>query len=373
MAVDSLATSEFLPPAIPSTSLWVNPAAMSLGLSPAEWVSTISAGGSTMVPLLVYEYAITFGQEVRYVWMQKKTGAAVLFLMIRYASLVTWCGIEAATYMLSLSDQAEGVMEIFILLPIAVFSALRTLALSDMNRALAIVTFILACGPVIINLWVYIAIGVFGTNIPVIGCIAQSNETAHEALIGVTISRVSDIVSELIVLAVTWWHAAKGGLTWGMPGCRSSLMKAMVVHGQTWLYRALVILNTLHLALTLLAEDLITGQAISLIPIFTEPLTVIIICRFLLALQRANVKSTGLETTDSELGGSGGDLYGSGTLHFASTVIGSMGGAIDAGVEVDDDSELTFGYVDEDEDSRRHTLLPDSEKPESVDMDIAIV
>ena len=65
-------------------------------------------------------------------------------------------------------------MEIFILLPIAgklflaipsctipsdgltrphiVFSALRTLALSDMNRALAVVTFVLACGPVIINL-----------------------------------------------------------------------------------------------------------------------------------------------------------------------------------------------------------------------------
>ncbi|KAI0652942.1 hypothetical protein C8Q70DRAFT_928904, partial [Cubamyces menziesii] len=106
--------------------------------------------------LLVYEYVITFGQEVRYVWAQKKTGAAMLFLMIRYASL------------------AEGVMEIFILLPIAgkliliipsctipsdgltrphiVFSALRTLALSDMNRALAIVTFVLACGPVIINL-----------------------------------------------------------------------------------------------------------------------------------------------------------------------------------------------------------------------------
>ena len=93
-------------------------------------------------------------------------------------------------------------------------------------------------------------------------------------------------------------------------------------------------------------------------------LTVIIICRFLLALQRANVKSTGLETTDSELGGSGGDQYGSGTLHFASAVIGSVGGAIDAGVDVDDDdSELTFGYVDEYEDLGS-TLSPEFAKPE---------
>ncbi|KAJ8463140.1 hypothetical protein ONZ51_g10450 [Trametes cubensis] len=352
---------------------------MSSGLSPAEWISTVSAGITANwvtvgpIALLVYEYVITFGQEVRYVWAQKKTGAAMLFLMIRYASLVTWCGIEAATYMLSLSDQRSvavcitGVDRIADLRGLPFFSALRTLALSDMNRALAIVTFVLACGPVIINLWVYIAIGIFGTNIPVIGCIAQSNETAHEALIAnstcVTISRVSDIVSELIVLAVTWWHAAKGGLTWSMPGCRSSLMRAMVLHGTVY-FLALVILNSLHLALTLLAEDLITGQAISLIPIFTEPLTVIIICRFLLALQRANVKSTGLETTDSELGGSGGDQYGSGTLHFASAVIGSVGGAIDAGVDVDDDnSELTFGYVDEYEDLGS-TPSPEFAKPE---------
>ncbi|KAH9893627.1 hypothetical protein C8Q73DRAFT_666290 [Cubamyces lactineus] len=309
---------------------------MSAGLSPAEWISTISAGITANwvtvgpIALLVYEYAITFGQEVRYVWMQKKTGAAVLFLMIRYASLVTWCGIEAATYMLTLSDQscsklnkAEGIMEIFILLPIAVFSALRTLALSNMNRTLAIVTFILACGPVAINLWVYIAIGVFGTNIPVIGCIAESNETAHEALM---------------------W--TKLGLAW----------MQVVSHEGDGTTRD----GVLH--------DLITGQAISLIPIFTEPLTVIIICRFLLALQRANIKSTGLETTDSELGGSGGDLYGSGTLHFASAMIGSVGGAIDAGLDDDDDSELTIGYVDEYEDPHS----PDSAKQEG-DADLAIV
>ena len=44
-------------------------------------------------------------------------------------------------------------------------------------------------------------------------------------------------------------------------------------------------------------------------------------------------------------------------------MIGSVGGAIDAGVDVDDDSELTFGYVDEYEDLGT-TLSPDFAKPE---------
>ena len=45
-------------------------------------------------------------------------------------------------------------------------------------------------------------------------------------------------------------------------------------------------------------------------------------------------------------------------------MIGSVGGAIDAGVDVDDDnSELTFGYVDEYEDLGS-TPSPEFAKPE---------
>ncbi|KAH9893628.1 hypothetical protein C8Q73DRAFT_541387 [Cubamyces lactineus] len=90
---------------------------------------------------------------------------------------------------------------------------------------------------------------------------------------------------------------------------------------------ALLILNGLHLALTLLSQDITAQQAVSLVPLFTDPLTVIIICRFLLALQSANVKITGQETADSQLG-RGGE-YG-GSLRFAElAIMGSMGGVVD--------------------------------------------
>ncbi|KAI0331612.1 hypothetical protein GY45DRAFT_1369779 [Cubamyces sp. BRFM 1775] len=219
-------------------------------------------------------------------------------------------------------------MEIVIYLPIGIFAALRALALSRMNWKVAVLVFILASGPFAVNLWIYIGAGIYGLEIPVVGCATASNETAHEARIGEPATRVP---SDILVLATTWWYATNGGATWrtrGTPGCRSSLMKAMILHGTTY-FLALLTLNSLHLTLTMLSVDITAQQAVSLVPLFTDPLTVIIICRFLLGLQCANVKITGQETADSQLGRAG--EYG-GSLHFASlAIVNSMGGAVDVG------------------------------------------
>ncbi|KAH9893609.1 hypothetical protein C8Q73DRAFT_540100 [Cubamyces lactineus] len=55
-----------------------------------------------MICMLCYDHIITLGQEVRCIWMRKKTGAAVLYLLIRYVCLVSYCILPAITYILAL-------------------------------------------------------------------------------------------------------------------------------------------------------------------------------------------------------------------------------------------------------------------------------
>ncbi|KAI0653573.1 hypothetical protein C8Q70DRAFT_927400, partial [Cubamyces menziesii] len=283
--------------------------------------------------VLCYDYVITFGQEVRCIWMRKKTGATVLYLFIRYVCLVSYCILPAVTYILTLNVEAVstgsssphshkgcsprdrtvafGSHGIY-----TAFSAMRALALSGMNCKLAALVFILACGPFAVNIWLYSENGVHAVTLPVIGCTDVSNETAYEARIGI-------------------------GMTWrsgGMPGGRPSLVKAMVLHGGYY-DRTLLILNVLHLTFTLMSELIAAEQTASLIQLFTDPLTIIITCRFLLSLQSANMELTG-ENTGAECD----------TLRFASLVIGSMGGVIDAGLDggvAEEDSLSTPAEVSE--------------------------
>ncbi|KAJ8455001.1 hypothetical protein ONZ51_g12699 [Trametes cubensis] len=284
-----------------------------------------------MICVLCYDYVITFGQEVRCIWMRKKTGATVLYLFIRYVCLVSYCILPAVTYILTLNVERSGfctligrmqvITELIAFIPLGAFSAMRALALSGMNCKLAALVFILACGPFAVNIWLYSENGVHAVTLPVIGCTDVSNETAYEARIGEATYMAPFIGT---VLNNRLHYQAGIGMTWrsgGMPGGRPSLVKAMVLHG-TLYFVTLLILNVLHLTFTLMSELIAAEQTASLVQLFTDPLTIIITCRFLLALQSANMELTG-ENTGAECD----------TLRFASLVIGSLGGVVDAGID----------------------------------------
>lgn len=60
-----------------------------------------------VLAMIVYEYLITFDQEVVLFWRRKPTGATVLFLIVRYLALLTYA-LAAATYA-SMSDKVRNV------------------------------------------------------------------------------------------------------------------------------------------------------------------------------------------------------------------------------------------------------------------------
>ncbi|KAI9067365.1 hypothetical protein FKP32DRAFT_1601222 [Trametes sanguinea] len=285
-------------------------------MSSSDLVSLISSAvleariGLGSVALPAYDYLLTLDEEVRLIWLRKKTGASWLFLVIRYHALVAMVFLQAISAM-PMSDnacstfvKAQAAVQFAQYLTWAAFSALRALALSGMNWLAAAIVFVLACGPFAVNVWQITAVGVVGFNIPEVGCIGSSNITAAEAkilfdILGTAVSRSCIIAADLMVIIISWWFAAKD---WTIRDIRSptmSLTRVMVLNGTTY-FLALTLLNILHLTLTLLSLVGVADQ-ISPVTIFVDPLTAILICRFLLDLHAANSRSLELAGRQSAL------------------------------------------------------------------------
>ncbi|KAI0364555.1 hypothetical protein BV20DRAFT_956028, partial [Pilatotrama ljubarskyi] len=308
--------------------------------------------------MLTYDYIITFDQEVALFWKRKITGATALFLATRYLALLSYSFFGAATFITNMSD-AERQLWGLISLPYALrtaFSVLRVLALSGMNWGLAIAVSAVAYVPFALNVWVS-SLGLVGETVPILGCSGGSKQTAHQALIGVTVSRSCAMAADLMVIAVTWRHTAKGTTLRGLlrGPARSSLANVLLVNGKRSIYFLLiVILNALQLAFTLLEKVVDVLDESSAIIIFSDPLTAILICRLLIRLQSANQKAlvglgTGTETQADEAGEQAE------TLRFATMVIGSLAESVLDGpdpepgslLDADDDLNAREGSVKE--------------------------
>ncbi|KAI9067894.1 hypothetical protein FKP32DRAFT_1672616 [Trametes sanguinea] len=286
------------------------------------------------IALFAYEYLITLDQEIRLIWARKKTGAAMLFLVIRYLALLSVVVINAASFA-PLSTKVASVVQLMLYPSYAVFSSLRALALSGLNVPLAALVFLLACGPFAVNMWVLTRLDITGEILPIVGCVDVSNQTLNEAKIGaddesncVSISRPCVIASDILLVAITWWHAARYGQNWPAHERVPSLTRVMTVNG-TLYFLVLTVLNVLHLILTILSFVTVEENT-SVATIFTDSLTAILICRFLLALHSANLRTIGQGSGESQLGGLSDNLNaGAVTLRFASTIVSSMGGSLD--------------------------------------------
>ncbi|KAL1938182.1 hypothetical protein VTO73DRAFT_11826 [Trametes versicolor] len=242
-------------------------------------------------PLLAYEYVITFDKEVTLFWKRKKTGATVLFLAIRYLTLCSTA--QKVQFVVSLCQYPFW----------AAFSGLRALALSRMNWPLAVVVFVLALAPLGMNL-------LDGIDLLVVGVI---------------VSRASLIVADMLVVIVTWMSWRKG-MSHAVAGMVPTLSNILMYNGTIY-FLVVVICNAVHLTLTVISITTPLTQ-VSEATALTDPLTAILICRFLLALQHANRATVDGNTVSASYFG-GEDAGGQDTLRFASVVIGSIGESLD--------------------------------------------
>ncbi|RDX45251.1 hypothetical protein OH76DRAFT_1420880 [Lentinus brumalis] len=317
------------------------------------------------IVLYVYDYLITFPDEVAGFWKAKPTGATVLFFLTRYTTMAVLL-FEFAIGFIQFPGTScvytsilDDVVETMQYLPWAGFAALRAYALSR-NRPISVLVFILSNITIVVNMFDTFKF-VTPAVIPLFGCtlvdsvspqlalvcqcivlltapLLQYKLTVRNTLAVAIVARASLIAADAILIVVTWMKLSRRG------GGGGGSFVHVVLRDGTVYFICLLILNTLHLTFTVASIATPVVRPVSNVIAFSEPLTAILIYRFMLNLQAVNRKALQLDapagTEGATSSGSGG-----GSLVFE-RVVGSLGSSVIGDWE---------GQADVDEDEHRRS------------------
>ncbi|TBU22633.1 hypothetical protein BD311DRAFT_675597, partial [Dichomitus squalens] len=260
--------------------------------------------------LFIYDAVITTGDEVRCFWGRRATGAALLFWLNKYMTMLylVW---DLGTY-LHISDQnwecvyscdrsVKGAFAVGVLLSLILagklFTAVRVYALRR-SLLLCSMTFLLAMVPAGVN-FVHFRFGMTGQNVAPYGCLSIEPTPVDlgkkSAIVLVTIaSRTCLIAADCLAIWATWFTLSQAGRVARHAGVlKGSISSVFLVYVKKACIRALAILNSLHLTFTLLSLAIFALRFASGITAFSIPLSAILVSRFLLHLQAASLRSVG--------------------------------------------------------------------------------
>lgn len=286
--------------------------------------------------VFIYDCFITLDQERQVVWERKITGAGVIYLALRYTSLLNAIANIADDIIIS----CEGAYIVGILSYVALccmylvqaaFAAIRVYAIQGNQWPMAVIIMMLGLVPVATNTY-------YASQI-------QISDAGGYCYIGTTtigfpynklllFTRACVIALNLLVLAATWHATRVTRALLARSNIRVSLAASLFRDG------------TIHFALVLalnaldVASYFFTQESFDL----TQPVELIntlVLCRFFLDLRR-------LSSTDDSTGTSAPSFSS-----FASRVIGDLGGMLDIAfrapsedsntdIELDDSSQLEY-------------------------------
>ncbi|RPD59066.1 hypothetical protein L226DRAFT_524088 [Lentinus tigrinus ALCF2SS1-7] len=296
---------------------------------------------------LLYEYVITLDREVNSFWHGAPTGASVLFMSNRYFNVaVNVLGLIEFGHFSddrSCVSMARGlaVLTFMTYLPWAVFSGLRAYALCR-GIILSAFVFLLALAPLPINAARF-SFDLTGVNDPHWGCFAEdsvpSSLNLKSVLPFIIISRTCLIVSDIILIGLTWWALPRNSISFAtLRKTRVSLTTVLLRDG-TLYFGVLLIMNVLHLVFSLSFIFSSSDNGASNVTAFTESVTAVLVSRFLLNLQEANkVAVMGMDLVSMDQLST---VPEGRTLSFA-RVMGSIGESIGPGLPESDTSSSTY-------------------------------
>ncbi|KAI0364556.1 hypothetical protein BV20DRAFT_983129 [Pilatotrama ljubarskyi] len=337
-----------------------------------------SCSSNDAAAFLLYDYLITLEQEIQLFWKRKFTGASALFFFTRYSTLLAYDVLGTAT-LSPLSDtgikcswvrcfadcsdtscarltNVQYAFTTFQYIPWAAFSALRVLALSGMRWSIALLVFVLSLAPAGAGFVVY-GFHLTGSNLLTTGCQGESNVSQRQNVILVTVSRCGLILADIIVLLVTVVSTWKRGTPHLQGTAKRTLGDVLLYDGVIYFgYADSPISSVRTTRLTPRTLTLAAGTAqittpyhsASYITVLSDPLTAVLVYRFLLDLQAANLASIGAGSSAPPSLPTMSNADANGTLVFASRVIGPLGGSLVATSEEDDISDWHSEGVPED-------------------------
>ncbi|TFK86463.1 hypothetical protein K466DRAFT_600298 [Polyporus arcularius HHB13444] len=107
-------------------------------------------------------------------------------------------------------------------------------------------------------------------------------------------SRTSLISADALLVLTTWWTLSRGSVL-VQHRSKGSFVYVLLRDGTIY-FIALLALNALHLTLTLLSH-IQALQSVSVVTLFTEPVTGILVSRFLLNLQSVNQTALDIDSS----------------------------------------------------------------------------
>ncbi|TBU22605.1 hypothetical protein BD311DRAFT_742896 [Dichomitus squalens] len=260
--------------------------------------------------VFLYDSMITTGGEIRCFWGRKITGAAILFWLNKYITalylvweLATGLSIsnkvtqfnglsteycsQSCPCSCALSVRGINAVEYFTFMVLAAFTAIRVYALRR-SLTLCAITAVLSLAPLGVDfvrlahdmfiaiLWILIhqkanfRIGLTGENIFPFGCTDLANVSISLAQIFTIIARSCVIAADCLAIGVTWfilglqYPAHRGGVLKG------SISRVLLIDGTIY-FLILGVLNSLHLAFTLLSININALGPTSVMTAFTVP------------------------------------------------------------------------------------------------------
>ncbi|KAI0754334.1 hypothetical protein C8Q80DRAFT_1265985 [Daedaleopsis nitida] len=316
------------------------------------------------ITFFAYDLAITFDREIQFFWKRKFSIPSALLVATRY-----WYLLVCVTYILQIALHSnEGyhihiyaasimniIVEYTLYIPFAVFSGMRAYALCKSWIISGVIT-LLSLAPVCVN---FIKFGMFYTLelFPVLGCGFSDFSTLQDTimelcvtmLLDTVVSRGSLIIADCLLIFLTWRTLGAGSIRERFSGHSTpTTFTSILLWNGTLYFLAITTLNILHLIFTInsIFSDG-TDFGPSQLTGFTDPLTTILVYRFMIALQEANEHNVKIGSADAELRSF---TYSQGSLNFINRAIGSFGSVIAPGVAAMDDEygEETLAHSNED-------------------------
>ncbi|TFK84135.1 hypothetical protein K466DRAFT_589157 [Polyporus arcularius HHB13444] len=314
----------------------------------SQYTSHLCIAGSSV--FLMYDYVITFGQEVELFWTNRLTGATVLFFANRYISLLfdvmglvepfgRFSDQSCPRFVKALAGVSYSQYIIW-----ASFSGLRAYALSR-QKILSAFVFLLLLVPAGIN-YAQFSFGLSGVNSSLFGCISVTQLTSALARKLVIASRTCIITADAILVVITVVTLAKRGVMSTLTTHSRWTLSSVLLRDGLMYFFVLMTLNVLHMAFTL---STVFSDTLSLISLFSNQVEAVLVSHFLLDLQAANRRTLKLSRDDPlNFTTTWTDSGGNGSLNFA-RVIGSLGSSIAPSSSEGDTDTMYEDYVPSEE------------------------
>ncbi|CAL1698255.1 unnamed protein product [Somion occarium] len=281
-----------------------------LGFTPDEMISQISQyyleAYITLAALVLaaYDTILTFSQEVCCIWQRKFTGVTLLYVVIRYGTILNIV-LQGIGGIWSFESVSHASLE---LLPLT------------------------AC-----------ASGPFAKEIGLQFCLCFFSACLHHAFIYISslghrhgfcfimpvVTRAISIGTDLAILGFTLLETANVFKASQSLQVKTSIT-ILIVHNGALQFIAFLVLNTISMTLDTLSVALLSTVASNSSQVLTinSSITSILLSHFLLDLR--SIYQSDSNNSNSEPGS---------TIHFANSIVGNMGATLDAPWTTEDDED----------------------------------